>query len=739
MHDNSRKSPSDSSYAIAGLSAENHGIDLPALIDILRRRMFAIAAVAALGIAVGILAALLPYTYTSSGRIQVRPGSSNMYRVDKQALLGMADSDTKLESEVAILQSDTLLLQVAKELNLQNDADFIRLKKGGSSSLEDPTVREKVLRQFSRDLSIRLVPRTEIIVVSCTTRSPKLSARIVDTLINDYIGRIFKTRYASAQRVAGWLSEQLTDLKKVVEGDQERLVDLQKQLGVVGIDQTHNIVTAALEDLTKSAAEAKVERIIAEARYRILENSNPDLIEGGPRLLTPPNTPNSQSSLLAVLRARQAQISSEYAQLRVTYGPNYPDVKQVKAQLDEANRLVKAEQDRVLSQAREAYQAAKSNESMTDAALAAQKQDAFRSQSDMVQYAILQHDYNSNRLLYEGLMRRLREAGIESGLESSEVDIVDLANIPGRPAGLSRPVKVVLGGMLGFLAGIAFALFLEGIDTRISSVDDLERISGLPSLAVVPIYKRANAAEPKSGRKEALPSQIPEMVKSPNSIFTEAILGLRSSLLLSNVDRPPQVVVVTSALPGEGKSTIALNEACALSQLGMKVLLIDCDLRRPSIHVKLGVTNRLGLTSVLTGKVAIAEAQQSVPEIQNLVVMTSGPLPPSPANVLASHRMIELVAAVKKDFDCIVIDCPPALSVTDATLVSRFADAIVLVVRLGLVNRKSVRRVRDLFNHTGFQLSGFVLNAVDLRSLTYGDAYYMYGSYGSANDETAVP
>ena len=707
---------------------ERMELGFPLFLALVKKRYRLFLSCVVLGLLLGAVAALLPRTYETTGRMQVRPGSANVYKFDKPSLLG-DDENAKLESEVAVLQSDTLLLQVAAELNLANNPDFMYRSPKGQLRLDDPETSELVLKRFSRSLSAQLLPRTEIITVTCTTRSAALSARIVNTLINDYIERLFKTRYASTQRVAGWLSSQLSDLNKEVESEQEQLVELQKKLGVVGIDKNHSIVATGLEGLTRAAGEAKVNRIIAEARYRILNNSDPNLIEGGAGLLTPPNTP-SNVSLLATLRAQQAQLATRFAEVSAQFGPNYPEYKEIKAQLDEANRAVNNEQARVLSQSKNAFDAAKSNENMTSAALVAQESDAFRQRDDVVRYDILQHLYESNRQLYQGLVQRLREASIVSGLESSEVDVIDLARIHTRAAGLGRITTLALGLMLGLALGLGAVILSEALNTKIRTIGELEENSGLAPLGFIPLYKKPETAGAAKGRA-GVPATplLPEMMRSPKSLFSESIFGLRSALLLSAIDRQPQVILITSAKAAEGKSTIAENLSIALAQLDAPTLLIDCDLRRPTIRQGFALSGNNGLTSVLTARMTLEEAVQEVAGIKQLSVLPSGPLPPSPADTLASHRMADLIADAKERFTYIILDCPPALMVTDAVILSKLADAVVLVARLGQVDRFGVKRVSDLFRQSKAPLVGFVLNGVTPGAMGYGDDSYLYTSY----------
>src|SRR5665213_3327231 len=393
----------------------------------LRKRKWIVLSCVFLGIVYGVIRAITtPKTYITAGTIQVSPGASNEYRIGNGAS-GPQDLGTRLETEVAILQSDSLLLKVARELKLEDNPYFL----GPKSSVthvdpNDPGVQEWMIGFLHGGLSVGRVPKTQLISIGFTSLSPELSARVVNTLINDYMERSFQTRYAATQRVSQWLSTQLDDLKQQVETEQEKLVELQRKLGVLGFsDQAHNLNLDTLDDLSKAAADAKIARIVSEARYRMLTSMNPDLIDGSPAVLG-----SGSGTLLATLRNGQATLESQYAQLISQFGPNYPAVKQLRAEMAQNQKAIDKEQTRVLAESNNAFQAAAVNESMTLSVLKDEEAKDYLKRDDMVQFVLMQREFDSNRTLYDNLLSRLREAGIEAGLGASEIDVVDFARKP---------------------------------------------------------------------------------------------------------------------------------------------------------------------------------------------------------------------------------------------------------------------------------------------------------------------
>ena len=692
----------------------------------LRKRRWVLIVAALLGLIYGFYKAeTQPRVYQAYGRIEVRTGSSNEFRVS--GFTGSNDASSRLQTEVTILSSDSLMLQVAREMNLQNNPDFLEVKGPVTSqTLDSPAVRQSTVRRLQSNLHIVLIPKTDIIQISYSGPSAKLTADIVNKVMVTYIQRSYETRYASTQRVSQWLQAQLDDLKQQVETSQEQMMDLQRRLGILGFDPNHNQISTSLEDLSRAQSQAKLARIIAEARYRVLAGMDPNTVEGSIE-----TTPGTTPSVLNGLRSLIATARASYAQLQSTLGPNHPQAKAAKAQIDELQREIDSEQTRLLLQAKENFVVAKANENETGAALESQKADAYKLRDDLVEYTLRQRDYESNRTLYENLLQRLRTAGVEAGLESLEIDVVDNAMLPASPV-LQPTSSLVLTTMIfAVLGGIVVAFVLESLDTGLRSIAEIESITELPSLAIIPRARRPSADQSSS---LSTAQRNISVLTQPKSQFAESFRSLRTSLLLSTAGHPPKYLLFTSATPSEGKTTTASNLACVLAQSNQKVLIIDADLRRPNVHHRFGLNGRIGLTTVLTGGSKLEETVQTVPEVPNLWVLPSGPVPPFPTEMLSSEPMQALLKHCGEIYDFVVIDSPPILSVTDGVILARDSDAVVLVVRHGKSSKHVVRRARDLLVRSGAPITGVVLNAVDLKSPEYY-GYYGYTGYSYGNSD----
>jgi capsular exopolysaccharide synthesis family protein len=716
----------DFSPASSSASANTADTTLSEAWVTIRKRKYIILAAGLLGAGYGFYQGLIqPRLYVSSATIEIRSGSSNEYRVGS-ATTG-AEPTSSLPTQVAILKSDTLMLAVARDLNLANNQDFVGAKGPFPfRNIDDPVIRQSTINALQGDVGVEAVPKTDIIRISCTTLNPRLSSDIANKLVEEYILRSFQSRADASQRVSRFFAHQLDDLKQEVQDAQEQMIDLQKRMGVVGFDPTNNTITSSLSDLTKAVNAAELNRIQAQTHYQVLAGMDRN------SLALPPDA-GRDSGGVPGLRVQIDTARAQLAQLSATLGPNHPQVKALKDQIAELSLELHEEQDRVLTEAREAYIAAQAQENQTRAVLADQTTDAYKLRDDLIDLTARQRDYETNRTLYEDLLQRLRTAAVQAGLESTEIDNIDVAVPAIGPSLRSRSTMVIIDGTMMLILGLIIAFVMDSLDTGLRSVAEIEAVSGLPSLALIPRTRRDTSDQGKL----SIPMRNIGVLSNPKSQFAEAFRALRTSLLLSVAGGEPRVILLTSATPSEGKTTVSTNLACVLAQRdirGLRVLLIDADLRRPTVHHRLGLNGKIGLTSVLSGNVTLEQAVQHIPEVPNLDVLVSGPVPPFPTEMLGSETMRHLLEHARGIYTHIVMDSPPLLSVTDSVVLARDADAIVLILRHGKSSKHALRRARDLLLRSGARVTGIAVNAVDLNSPEYYAyyGYYGYSGYASA-------
>ncbi|HZQ68424.1 MAG TPA: polysaccharide biosynthesis tyrosine autokinase [Terriglobales bacterium] len=681
--------------------------------------------------------------YEASGSIAINKADPTIVNFKSDGN-GAADfyDPADLDTEVSILRSDLLALQVIKQLNLDKRPEFGGHGEAPTSSLElttnelqpDSAAASAVLGAFKGNERIALRPNTRIIDIHYRSADKELSARVVNALMNTYIEQNFKTRFESTMQASDWLSKQLVDLQMKVETAQEKLVNYQKEHEILGIDEKQNITTAKLDELNKELTAAESERMEKESIYSLVQSADSDAAAAAAIGAENIGGSPSSSSLLEKLREQQADLRIQVAQLSTQFGPAYPKVSQLTNQLKEIDAQIQLERKKVAARIRGEYMAASQRENMLRAAMDRQKQEANKLNESAIQYSILKRDLETDRTLYEGLLEKLKEAGVTAGLRSNNFRIVDVARVPMQPAEPNVPRNLSFALALGLTTGIGLAFLLEGIDNTVRTPEQAQAISALPSLGMIPLGSKSSA-EAAAGKKLVLASskEAVELVTQsrPQSQMAESYRALRTSLLLTSLGAPPKTILVTSALPQEGKTTTSINTAIVLAQKGTRVLLIDADLRRPSIHKTLGMGPRTGLSNVLTGNATLQQATVRSSILPSLFVLPAGTPPPNPAELLASSQMKDVLAELREQYDHIVVDTPPTLSVTDAVVMSTRADAVVLVIRSGQTTKQALRRARDLLMQVNARVSGVLLNAVDLTSPDYYYYYEYQGKYGS--------
>jgi capsular exopolysaccharide synthesis family protein len=450
------------------------------------------------------------------------------------------------------------------------------------------------------------------------------------------------------------------------------------------------------------------------------------------------------SSTLADLLKKRNEASVQYADQLSQYGPNFPKVQRLQAQLKDFDQTIEKEKQKILNVLESDYHEAQQRETLLTRALDQQKAETNQMAGKLVEYNILKREAEANKTLYEGLMTKLKETAISQGLRSSNIRVVDPAMIPSTPARPAKARNVALAFLVGLVGGIGLALMREYLDNTVKTADDVETLSRLPSLAVVPQFAGPNGSGKRHGLLQGFSSnghdKRIELVAQhlPKSQMSEAFRALRTSILLSQADHPPQVILVTSALPREGKTTAAANLAVTLAQLGDRTVLVDADLRKPGVGrlLNLGSGKYAGLSSYLAGVSSLDLVSVPHPAIPNLVAIPTGPLPPNPADLLSSHKLADAIAELRTKFKFIVIDSPPVMAATDAVILSVQTDGVLIVVRSGETPKEAFTRTRDLLNSVKCRILGVVLNAVDASAPDYYYSYRYYPySYGYGPQE----
>ena len=712
---------------------------------LVKRRWIILASVAAIFGVVAIATARATRIYDAFGSIAInKPDPMMMLNFKDSAGGGIGDYDaTDIETEVHILRSDLLALQVIKELNLDRQPEF-----GGNGSAPpaslglstdtlqtDSAATSRLLGAFHSSLTVTSVPDTRIIEIHFRSRDKELAAHVVNTLMSTYVEQNFKTRFQSTMQASEWLSKQLTDLQMRVETSQEKLVKYQKDHEILGIDEKQNIITSKLDELNRELTVAESDRMEKESLYHLVQSDDLDSAAAAATSVeSDKGSVAGGSSLLERLREQDADLKIQIAQLSTQFGPAYPKVAQLNNQAKEVEAQIQVELRKSAGRVKAEYMAAVQREKLLRGALDQQKQEANQLNESAIEYNQLAREVDTDRTLYQGLLEKLREAGVTAGLRSNNFRTVDRARVPTVPAEPNVPRNLAFALALGLTTGVGLAFLLDAIDNTVRTPEQAQVISSLPSLGMIPLGSKSSSESNSKQRLSVTSSrEAVELITQsrPQSQMAESYRALRTSLLLSSLGSPPKVILITSALPQEGKTTTSLNCSIVLAQKGSRVLIIDADLRRPSIHKALGMGPRTGLSNVLTGSATLQQAVVRSSVLPTLFVLPAGTPPPNPAELLASSNMADVLKELRQQYDHIVIDTPPTLSVTDAVIMSTRADTVVLVIRSGQTTKQALRRARDILLRVNAHVSGVLLNAADLSSPDYYYYYEYQGKYGS--------
>src|SRR6266852_2921355 len=540
--------------------------------------------------------------YISTARIEIDRENANILPfqgVDSYDY--MVDLDNYIETQGKILTSETLALQTIRNGGLAAYPEFAS-SDGSSEAINSGSLanqkRPPELAVFLGSLSVKRVPNSRLMDVTFESTDPQLAARIVNAHIASYIEQNFRSKYEATTQASTWLADQLSELKIRVQKSEDARIAYERQNQIWTLDDKQNITTQRLSDINKQLTDAQSERMKKESLYQFAKAGNLDAV---------PEVQNN--SALGDLFKKRSDAASQYTDALGQYGPNFPKVQRLQAQLREFDQTIEKEKQKILDVLESDYHEALQRGTLLTQALDQQKAETNQMAGKLVEYNILKREAEANKTLYEGLMTKLKETAISAGLRSSNIRVVDPAMIPSTPARPAKARNVALAFLVGLVGGIGLALMREYLDNTVKTPDDVETLSRLPSLAVVPQFTGSNGSGKRTGLLQGFSSnghdKRIELVAQhlPKSQMSEAFRALRTSILLSQADHPPQVILVTSALPREGKTTAAANLAVTLAQLGDRTVLVDADLRKPGVGRLLNLAGGkyAGLSSYLAG------------------------------------------------------------------------------------------------------------------------------------------
>ena len=675
-------------------------------------------------------------------------------------MAAMASGDTdqlkvKIETETAVIKDDSIALAVLGKtgrLRLKNPDRFSK-EPGPQVSAEElpPEQREGLVGAFEGHLKVAEVGSSRLISITFSDHDPQVAAQMANEVVAEYKTYLLSSNFNSSKDVSQWLSAQLGDLSGQVTKTQQAVAEFERthnlsaaMLGLATLSGGSStggggggggsVSIPELDRLTALNAEitqAEATRLAREAIYRMTETQNADLIStlgSGSLAGASGSSVTSQGGGLEVLNAlreQEATAQVAYASAETKYGAKNPHLTDLANQLKAIQEQMRAEMGKIKQRAKNDLTLAEQNEKALRATFEAQKGITSKLNDDVVQLGVLMAQARSSRDLYDLLYARLQEANIDAGNSATNVTVADPARPPGGPY-LPQPFLFITAGIFGGLfVGFLLAYLLESQDDTLADSFQVETVSNLPVLGMVPFHRME--ARPREG---ALAAESSSFLIAPESSTAESFRSLRSGLTLSGVGRKLKVLAVTSALPGEGKSFTTYNLGLAFAATGMKVLIVDCDLRRPRQHALFRVAREDGLADLLAGQIAFEASIKPHPVEQNLFIIPAGRQSPLASELLGAGEIEKVLATARGRFDLVFVDNPPVLPVADAIIVGTHCDGLIGVLRAGKTSRKALRRFIQTLARNRIHILGLVIEAVDMSATEYRSVYgYNVQSY----------
>src|SRR6266404_813489 len=575
---------------------------------------------------------------------------------------------------------------------------------------------------------IEPVPNTNLVKIIFQHSDPELAQKIANTLAEVFVNNNFARSREGSTKAEDVLATEIAKLQAQVKHDQEAQFNYAKNHNLaLTTDPAGNLEAARVSTLSSQLLQAENDRKMIQAQ-----------LEAARREPDPFSVPDvNGSGRVEKLRDRISSLREQREALMVVYTAEWPAVKKIDAQIKGLQaELLKAPAEIVTSMQRR-YEAALSRENLLRRSYDAQKATTKQQTRDQIDLMALTQTLETNKQYLNTLLQRQRELQVSSGDKSNDVNIATYSRLPKTPIGPQRLRNIFVAFLLSLGAGIGLAFLLDFLDDTVKTIDDIDRYLHLPALALIPASRARGrligiGSSPATGSADTTALAMVHDARSP---IAESYRHLRTSLLLSSAGQPPKTILVTSSQPSEGKTTTTINTAFMLAQTGVEVLVVDCDLRRPRLHAHFDAPNTKGLTNWLSGETDIDNLMQTLPAQPNLKFLTSGPVPPNPAELLGSDEMRKLLGILNERFSHIVIDSPPAISFTDASILSTMVDGVVLVVHGGRSSRAVVRRAKQQLLDVGAHIFGVVLNNVKVEA----QDYYYTGYYSSHYKEGDRP
>lgn len=741
---------------------------------IVKRKWVLIAFTGALVLFTGIFSFLATPKYESTATLLIEGERSRILSIEDEFGYSRSYEDLRsFNTSLKLLKSKSLAERVARKMNLLNRPEFgwgqtqkkgllttakeaISLKwifprKGAKTGESEPMIRSDPYSEIAdtvRDaIDVSAVRTTKLVEISYTSSSPVLAANIVNTLAEEFIDFSIGKRYETTQQASDFLSEQIANLREDLSLKEKELQRYGQEKEIFFLTETESTVVNKFADLNGAHTQAQIGRIRREAEYRELKSLD---VGSLPQFVN--------NLLIQTLKTEYTRMKNEYEEKSEIFKSGYPEMVKLKAKLDSMRVELKSEIEKAVDHAESEYRSSLKEESSLKVLLEEQRADVVRMNSNAILYNSLKIEVENKRKLLNSLVERQNETLVSArlgGLRMSNISIIDRGDIPKSPVSPKKKRNLILAFLIGILGGGGLCFLLEYLDNTVKGPEEVERLTGLPSLGVIPhlsperirkkkrygLYSKYMYSDgkknPDDGNNLSDIKEIEFVNEShPKLSVSEDYRTVRTSILLSQAGTPPKTIVFSSSVPQEGKTATVTNMAISFSQLDKKVLIIDADMRKPRLHRLFKIKNVGGLSGYLTGRVSIKNALKKTSH-KNIWIITSGPIPPNPAELLNSERMEELLKDAKEKYDVVLLDTPPILAVVDALIVSSLSESMVFIIRAGKTARVPFLRAVEELKQAKTKIVGVVFNEVKIKEREYYSPYQHYyrQSYYGEEDE----
>lgn len=698
---------------------------------IYRRRLLVISSAVMVFVLVALATFIQTPIYKATTLIQIEREASKVVEFDDANPVERSGDRDFYQTQYELLKSHSLAERVISELNLHPILDaeskglvswltgLFGANEGGDDRvkqeadlLKENSQKIRKVNAFLGGLTVEPLRNSRLVNVSYESPDPILAARTVNTLAQSYVSMNLEKKFEANAYAKTFLQERISQVKTKLEEAERSQVAYARSHNIFNLDKDGGTTSGQnLQEFNAAMAKAEQERIKSESLYNQVSSSKPGEL---PREL--------ENTLIQQLKSSRAKFEADYQDKLKTYKPGYPAMQEMSAQITELNAQIAKEIANVRSSVKSSFEAAKNQENMLRNKLKRSQGEVLDLQSKSIQYNIIKREADTNRQLYDGLLQRLKEVSVAGGVGANNIMVIDKADIPINKHKPKTMLNLLIGLLLGLVAGVGLAFFVEHLDDTFKSGDDIERTLGLPLLGIIPDVELINS------HAEALQQVMNSESKSP---MAEAFRSARTALTFSTSEGSPRVLGISSSHMSEGKSTTSLCLAINFTQCGQSVLLIDADLRKPSLHKAFDIENKVGLTNHLAGLMPLSEITKTT-VVENLFFIPTGPLPPNPAELLQGTKMRDLIASVRDKFDIVIVDGPPVLGLADALILGNAVDRLLLVIQAGTTERSVVKTALKRLRMARVNPVGCILNKLGQKHLGYGyDYHYSYYAYGA--------